>query len=211
MSLFKINKNLTRTEEKVEGSTIYYFEDFYENPEEVLNFLLDNPAPLWKSHEKPSFNGVHFEDRRLEEKEKNHKKVSDFFGNICQQTSLLDDTFVRSNQTRFFDTRFNDFEKNYWYPHKDGGYTALIYLNRGDTPGTNLYRPLTNPPAYSKFFEHLKPWVNKENWYCIKTLESSFNRAVLFDCRNFDHVMSITDKRFFNEWRINQVLFFNGG
>ena len=210
MSLFKININLTRTEEEVGGSTIYSFENFYEDPEEVLNFLLSNSAPLWKSHEKPSFNGVHFEDRRLEKKERNHKQVSSFFESVCQQPPLLDDTLVRSNQTRFFETYFNNFEKNYWYPHKDRGYTALIYLNLGDTPGTNLYKPLTNPPAYSKHTEHLSPWVDKENWSCIKTLKSSFNKAVLFDGRCFDHGMSIIDKRFFNEWRINQVVFFNG-
>ena len=35
-----------------------------------------------------------------------------------------------TNVTKFIDKNFNDYENNYWYPHKDFGYTALIYFNK---------------------------------------------------------------------------------
>jgi hypothetical protein len=208
MDFFKINEDLVETREVCNGSTIFIFDNFYQTPEEVANYLLSSSAPLWKAYQRPSFNGVHFEDRRVEVYEESQVQVCNFFEKVCGQPPLYDRAVVRSNQTKFYNGSFNRYEENYWFPHKDKGYTALVYLNKGNTPGTNLYVPLTNPPSYSKHSEHMQPWVKKTDWDCVKNLESSFNRAVLFDGKFFDHGMAIVDKRFFKEWRLNQVTFY---
>ena len=64
--MFELNENLKIEKELFEGTVIYTIDDFYKNPKEVENYLFGKPSeiPLHKRYEKPSFNGVYFEDRR---------------------------------------------------------------------------------------------------------------------------------------------------
>ena len=108
-----------------------------------------------------------------------------------------------------FPTRFNDYKNNFWHPHTDTGYTALIYFNKNDSEcGTNLYRN-TSPDTENNVGEHVVPWRSKSKWKIIKTLKPKFNRCVLFDGDFFPHGMHIpNDKYFKDEYRLNQVVFF---
>ncbi len=62
---------------------------------------------------------------------------------------------------------------------------------------------------YDSIPEHSAPWRQKEKYKKIKTLIPKYNRLVLFDGYKFPHGMNITNDRYFsNEYRNNQVFFF---
>ena len=62
--MFEINKNLDINTKDVEGSTVYIIDNFYKNPDEVVNLLQRIKPPLWKKGETPSYNGIYFEEYR---------------------------------------------------------------------------------------------------------------------------------------------------
>ena len=66
--MFELNENLKIEKELFEGTVIYTIDDFYKYPQEVDDYLFSEPnkIPLHKIWENPTFNAVHFEDRRHE-------------------------------------------------------------------------------------------------------------------------------------------------
>mgnify|MGYP003337058790 CR=1 FL=1 len=211
--MFDINNDVHIVEENVEGSSVYVIDNFYKDPEEVLNIIFSVDPKVWKDDEVPSFNQVFFDDRRHFFKFSEIKKVYNFLGDLCKQKPLVhgnaDETAILTNLNRFKKCSFNDYENNYWWPHKDVGYNGIIYLNPDERCGTNLYEnlnPEEEPPDYS---EHYRPWRNKKNFKLIKTIEPKYNRMVLFDGLKFTHGMNICNDDYFGEtYRINQIFFF---
>ena len=65
--MFELNSDLDIKEETLLGSKIFTIDNFYKNPDEVYNFLFDREVPLWKIEQKPSYNTIHFIDKRLDE------------------------------------------------------------------------------------------------------------------------------------------------
>ena len=65
--MFELNPDLEVKEEILLESKIFIIDNFYKNPDEVYDFLFNRDVPLWKIKEKPSFNTVHFIDKRLSE------------------------------------------------------------------------------------------------------------------------------------------------
>lgn len=211
--MFEINQNYIVKKEYVDNSVIYIIDDFYKNIQEIVNFLSIIEPFVWKADQRPSNNMVYFEDRRHSIRSKHVSKVYQFLSNLCDQlpANSDDEDLIITNVTTFKKDKFNDYQNNYWWPHKDIGYTALIYLNENDlVSGTNLYEnlnPKEEPPNYP---EHYRPWRGKENYNLLKTLEPKFNRMVLFDGLKFFHGMNICNDDYFDsKYRMNQVLFFN--
>jgi len=212
--MFEINKNAVVQKKIIQDSVVYIIDDFYEDVEKILDFLLIIEPEVWKKNQKPSNNLIYFEDKRHSIMSKHVDKVYDFLSNLCGQTKdnlEIPAHAILTNFCRFKKCEFNDYENNYWWPHKDDGYTAIIYLNREDSvSGTNLYEnlnPENEPPNHP---EHYKPWRSKKNYRLIETLEPKFNRMVLFDGLKFYHGMNICNDDYFNEnYRMNQVLFFS--
>ena len=62
MSEFELNPNLEILEENLDGSPIFCVDNFYLKPKEVEEYLFSEEPPLWKIEQKPSNNGVMFED-----------------------------------------------------------------------------------------------------------------------------------------------------
>ena len=181
-------------------------DNFYKNPDEVYDFLFNRDVPLWKIEEKPSFNTIHFIDRRLEEDDERLAPVIGFLSYLCNQDA--ESHAIVTNMQRFFKHDFNDNKNCYWWPHHDSGYNGIVYFNKDDnTSGTNLYsvvkeRDDTDP-------EHYRPWRPKEDFKILKTLEPEFNRLVFFDGLKFIHGANFPDDRYFSEeYRTNQVFFF---
>ena len=207
--MFELNENLKIEKELFEGTVIYTIDDFYKNPKEVENYLFGEPnkISLHKIDEKPSFNNVYFEDRRHDDSIDNLdlKNVYDFLSSLCGQGYEAPD--VVTNCTRFKRHQFNDYKNYYWWPHTDGGYNGIVYFNDDSEHGTCFYEELVEKPDVP---EHYQPWGAKENFIVIKTLEPKYNRFVFFDGYEFPHGMNIcTDRYFGEEYRKNQVFFFD--
>ena len=209
--MFELNENLQVKKELLQGTVIFTIDNFYKNPDEVYDYLFNREVPLWKIHEKPSHNSIHFFDRRFEKMDNRLIPVLDFMSHLCGQKQS--DDYIVTNMMRFLRHDFNDYKNCYWWPHFDLGYNGIVYFNKGDNEcGTNLYsiedeyHYVTNVQT----LEHDQPWLPKEEFKILKTLEPEYNRLVLFDGDKFIHGMNIVNDRYFNEeYRMNQVFFFD--
>lgn len=203
-SLFEVNDLSNIKCEIFEGSKIYTMDNFYKYPDEILEFLLVHSSPnLWKVEEQPSYNGKYFLDKRHNFYVSGFENIDTQLAKICGQTIQYPGKVV-TNCTQFIDRSFNDYTNNYWAPHLDLGYNALIYFT---SSGTNLYESIEDDPETMP--EHYAPWRAKSKYRIIKTLEAEYNRLVMFDGARFLHGMNITDDTYFNRQRVNQAIFFN--
>lgn len=204
---FEISRSLNIHLEIVDGSKIYTIDNFYENSQSVLDYFLNNKPALWKSDDLKSNNGKHFDDRRHSIISEEITPVYNFLSFLCDRKSI-NPNHICTNVTKFQKGDFNNYQNNYWWPHLDPGYTAIIYFNNHDeVSGTNLYKCLED--NYKPTFEHWEPWISKDKFSLIKTLSPKFNRLVLFDAAKFYHGMNICNDNYFEDsYRLNQVLFF---
>ena len=63
LNKLEINPNFKVTEEVFKDSKIYYVDEIYKNPDELVSYLLTIEKPnLHKANDIPSYNGVHFLD-----------------------------------------------------------------------------------------------------------------------------------------------------
>ena len=203
--MFELNPDLEIKEEILLESKIFIIDNFYKNPDEVYDFLFNREVPLWKIEEKPSFNTIHFIDKRLIEYDERLLPVIGFLSYLCNQDAESHD--IVTNMQRFFKHDFNDYKNCHWWPHQDSGYNGIVYFNKDDnTSGTNLY---SVKKQYNMTLEHVEPWRPKENFKILKTLEPEYNRLVFFDGLKFLHGANFPDNRYFDEeYRTNQVFFF---
>ena len=86
--MFEINKNLDINTKDVEGSTVYIIDNFYKNPDEVVNLLQRIKPPLWKKGETPSYNGIYFEEYRHFFKRGDIAETYEFIAKICGQDPI---------------------------------------------------------------------------------------------------------------------------
>ena len=202
--MFRLNNRLQIKQETLQESVIYYIDDFYLHPKKVEEYLFDPETPLHKIEQKPSYNNIHFEDRRLIKKDERINTVVDFLSQICGQRP---DTYdIVTNMQRFFDHDFNDYKNCVWWPHQDTGYNGIVYFS--DECGTNLYS-IDTTDEFPNVPEHYKPWRPREKYEILKTIEPKYNRLVLFDGFKFPHGVDICNDRYYGEdYRKNQVFFF---
>ena len=211
--MFELNKNLNVQIQKVYDSNfqrlndVYVVDNFYKDPDRIRDYFLNSNPIIHKDHEN-GLNGVAFEDRRWAERTSQIEMAYEFMSDLCKQPAI-DNQSVLTNQTKFRKQDFNDYKNNYWWPHTDEGYTAILYLNDDRIgSGTNLYELLFDDTK--GITEHQEPWQPKQNYNCIKHLVPAYNRLVLFDGLCY-HGMNICTDRYFDEYRLNQVFFFKHG
>ena len=208
-NIFELNYGPVHRYE-IQGSPIFVFEDFYKYPQELLYSLKDVPLIKWKEWEHPSLNGKFFLDQSYEAYHPGMIEVYRYLSSFCKCTPERSPDFFTGNHQQFFDKDFNNFENNYWWPHKDTGFTGILDLNEKST-ATNLYCEDHNDPDpfTGKVTEHMEPWRSKSKWKLLHRLEAKFNRLTLFDANKFFHGMAVDDYSFFEQPRINQAIFFN--
>ena len=202
--MFCVN-NKEYTVETYRGSKIYTINDFYKYPDKIVDFISGNEPHYHKSNIKPSFNGVAFHDMRHDIQVEGLEDSVDILKPLCNQENKFGGRLL-TNHFKLVDKRFNNYKDNYWWPHEDSGYTAIIYLNQFSYPGTNLYTPI-EPPNYNQI-EHFVPWQSKKKWNLGKNLKAEYNKLVFFNSSYNPHGMDISSDLFYNEIRLNQVLFF---
>ena len=88
--------------------SVVVIDNFYKDPDSLVEYLISNKPSLWKQNEKPSYNGIHFEDRKHEIVCKEMEPVFLFLQNICGD-NLYDTDEIVTNFIRFKKTRFNNF------------------------------------------------------------------------------------------------------
>jgi hypothetical protein len=207
-NIFEINPDAITKNDVIQDSNIYIIDNFYKHPEKVLDFFLSHRLIIHKQNQKPSYNQVYFDDRRHRLKSPDIAPVYQFLGSLCNQKSVLGDDALVTNFTRFRRCTFNNYTRNYWWPHIDEGYTGILYLSDDNISGTNLYKVLNYTEDFNQK-EHSNPWRSKDDYEIIVSLEPKFNRMVLFDGLKFCHGMNICDHRYLSdEYRMNQVFFF---
>jgi hypothetical protein len=208
--MFEINTNCEIKSKIIDGSFLYQIDNFYQDVDEVLNFFSIIDPLIWRKDVRPTNNQILFDDRRHSFTSKHIIKVSNFLSKVCNQSSYFDSDVVTTNFTRFKKDNFNNYESNYWWPHRDHGYNAILYLNKNDTEsGTNLYENLNPDEEPPNLPEHYQPWRNKNNYRIIESIKPKYNRMVLFDGYKFFHGMNICNDDYFSDtYRMNQVFFF---
>lgn len=214
-SKFAVNKSTQITTEELNGSKIWVFDNFYQNPDEVKDFILSKRPYAHKSTDSKTWNKIHFLDLRHDiNVDVSH--VYDFLKTFSNQVYL--DSNILSNCSKFLtDSSFNSYKTHYWWPHLDYGYTGIVYLNDDNEYGTNLYE-LKHPENYPADNindapldtpEHWEPWREKYKYKLLKTLKPKYNRCILFDAKKFLHGQHVAGERYFHdEFRLNQVFFF---
>jgi hypothetical protein len=209
--MFELSDNIIIQTEVFCDSIIYTIENFYKNPDEVVEHFWKYNPQLWKQNQSPSNNGIYFEDRRHMILHKDIEHVYYFLETICKQQPLnLNYNMLCSNATKFYKNKFNDYGNNYWWPHTDSGYTGIVYFNRHDYySGTNLYEIINHKEEPPNYPEHYQPWRNKNNFKLLKKISPEYNKFVFFDGLKFTHGMNICDGKYFShEYRFNQVFFY---
>ena len=222
MNIWEINNISNIHEEDFEDSKVYWMDDFYKYPDLVFEYITRESPPLWKWGDgfdmEDTKNTKYFEDRRWDGEDAEGIHVpNDALSKIFNQTTKTVNEVV-TNHTRFFldeeSVKYNDYKNNYWWPHRDTGYNALVYLNKsedGTSYGTNLYRLCDDFWDRKKGTEHGNPWTSRHTGDCkrIASFKSKYNRLVAFDGYKYEHGMAIDDDRWFHETRVNQVMFFD--
>jgi hypothetical protein len=209
--MFEFNKNIECIE--AFDSKIYIVDDFYKNPHEIINWISKIPRTIHKAHQTPSYNRVHFRDERHYIPVENINPIIEWMKEITGQEfdDLNTNCTFFSNWQSWVDNEFNSVhESSVWYPHLDYGYTALIYFDEESIGGTNLYLPKNEHERsnIAKINEHYEPWRSGDDWEVLVTLQSKFNRMVLFEADKFYHGLEFSPK-YFNTPRLNQAIFFN--
>jgi hypothetical protein len=208
-NIFKINEDskiiFDYIEPDVEESKFYIIENFFSNPEDIVEFLSSMSPSIWKENSKPSYNTIYFDDMVHDIEAPNIiKPVYDLLGNICNQGTEIYN--IRSNLFKFKNHQFNNYHEHYWSPHKDYGYTGIVYLNENDDyNGTNVYKSIdlnfeiTEP-------EHHQPWIPREKYDVLLSVPPKYNRLFFFNASEYFHGMNIYDDRYtHSEYRTNLV------
>jgi hypothetical protein len=214
-NVFEINENSKIYVDYIESgkkdSRFFVIDDFFQNPDFVVDFLNTISPNVWKENQSPSYNTIYFYDMRHKIKEVEEiKPVYDLLGNISGQKSKSYGE-INTNCFKFNPHPFNDYNKNYWYPHRDAGYTGIVYLNTNDLyNGTNIYRPIKSCDDYDDLPEHYSPWYSKEDYDLLLTMPPKYNRMFFFNAYEYWHGMNIYNDRYsYNEYRLNLVFFFD--
>lgn len=214
MGIFDFNEDSPIIVEDFMDSKIYYIDNFFKNPDDIVDFLHDTPGYVHHPSFIPSGmkdrNCIDFLDKRHEFTIDGIDKVNKYLSNICGQKSFYDPHCLMSNMTKFFNTPFNDYENKYWWPHCDDGYNGIIYLNKDDIScGTNLYNLDNLDTTIDEEYEHTHPWRSKKHYSILKSIEPVYNRCVLFDGLKFLHGMNICNDKYFSDiFRLNLAFFY---
>ena len=183
-------------------------DNFYKDPDKVVEYIESHEAEVWKEHQQPSYNTIHFSDLRHHIKNFEIHRVYEFIEDQFNCELSSDMNLITTNKTLWYENEFNNFKDNYWYPHRDGGngrVTCMIYF---DSSGTNLYELKINEEQYVEGLssEHYEPWKTKKNFDLVYKIEAKYNRFVAFDGSYF-HGAAVDDDTYFKKYRMNQVFF----
>jgi hypothetical protein len=205
------------------GCPYYYIDNFYKDPDAVVDLINANKPTKFlgtvvpSGFSKANLNGEHFTDERHYIDCPELEFVYHYLSHIIQFPPYENPQILQTNYQKLTTRSFNDWRNNYWYPHLDFGWTAIVYLNKNGCDGTNLYSykgesrvvKKDNVPWIPIANEHETPWQPKSDWQVIQNIKGVYNRCAIFN-GNIYHGMAVNSDQLFEEHRLNQVMFFHG-
>ena len=223
-NVFKVNDPhwVEEVPSKFFGVPFYTIDNFYQDPDAVVDLINQKEPTMFlgttdATYNTDSLNGTHFIDQRHYIEDERLYRVFMYLSHIIKAPPIENPYVLQTNQQRLIDRDYNNWQDNYWYPHLDQGWTAVVYLNKNGCDGTNLYSyrgqskvvDKNSRPWMPNVNEHEGPWQSKSDWKCIHTIPGVYNRCAIFN-GNIYHGLAINSDQLFNEYRLNQVLFFAG-
>ena len=179
--------------------------DFYKKPDEVVEFI-HRFTPQWHKHPLGFYSqGYDFDDMRHTIYTFQIKPVWDFLVTVTKQEPWRghrDAEFsINTNYTYFRQV----YKNKHFYPHRDFGLTALIYLDKEISNGTNLYESISWDESKE---EHKDHYCNENEVKVIAHTPSEYNKLVIWDGTKLHGLCQ--DEKYIDKWRLNQVFFFQG-
>lgn len=196
-------------------------DDFYENPDDIYEYLSNRDYPLWKySTERNSKNGIEYNDCRVVDNIGHPTRLFyndiDRILNICRKHWWkFDYDFSRVFEVNCFQT-IDQFDTTLQhYPHIDSAFETpdhlstlnmLVYLDKEEDGGTAIYEGtwITNNEQQSLLYPV------EEDFVLERVIEHKFNRCVIFPGNRL-HGAYINDYNTYKDdkWRFSQVHFFH--
>ena len=177
--------------------------DFYKKPDEVIEFI-HRYEPYAHKHGLGYFSqGYDFDDMRHTIYSFSIKPVYDFLSTITKQKPYKeDDNSQYAINTNY--TYFRQIYKNkHFYPHRDFGQTAMVYLDKETANGTNIYKNI----SWNEYNEeHKDHYCNDNQVNVIAHTPSEYNKLVIWDGLQLHGLCQ--DEKYIDKWRLNQVFFF---
>jgi len=196
-------------------------DNFYENPEEIYEYLMTKDYPLWKySTERNSKNGIEYNDCRVVDTIGHPTRL--YFNDIDRIINLCRKYWWKFNydwaqvfEVNCFQT-IDQFDTTLQhYPHIDSKFETpdhlstlnmLVYLDKEEDGGTAVYEGtwITNNEQESLLYPV------EEDFKLDRVLEHKFNRCVIFPGNKL-HGAYINDYNKYKDdkWRFTQVTFFH--
>jgi hypothetical protein len=205
--LFRVNENL----EVQFVEDVIIIDDYYKNYDKIYEVLINMPVPRWKW----SSNTRNFKDYY-----DCRPRISNSWYSVEYEMSILNIYNIIKkyyNDKEELSIERADYEFNYlkhiknipdnnfqFYPHTDSTYASIIFLDKISSGGTAIYKDsydITNKEDEYLFYD-----VGKMNKRVIK---SKPNRHIIFKSTNYHGGYIEDHKKYINDWRINQVMFYN--
>lgn len=201
---------------------VLYIDDFYENPDDIYDYMMNRNVPLWKYNpeDKLCRNGVDYIDARSIDRI--GYPTRQYWADQNRLISIFRKHFHRGNydyETLFevncFQTvkQFNT--KYQHFPHVDDALDQpndfsvlnfLVYLDKQEDGGTAIYEGdwLDNNEAQDLLY----PVTDR--FKIERIIPAKFNRAVIFPGNRL-HGAYINDYHKYcdDNWRMTQVLFYH--
>ena len=176
--MFEINNKEVETY-TIKQQEFHIIKDFYKYPDQIVEYIT-SVEPVWHRHEPGFFHqGIDFEDKRHYLYTEDIEPVYNFLETItkqrtCDTEGLYKKNLVSTNYTKFLN---NKFQNKLFHPHTDSGKTALVYLNKGKSKGTNFYE-YVNFQVGTEHKEHFYP---KNQAKVLHHIESEYNKLIIWN------------------------------
>ena len=201
-------------------TNVIYIDNYYENPEDVYQYIKQRKYPLWKYNEErgDSPNGIEYLDCRIVDKVGHPTRQGiASYERLCELAAQYGYHRGRYHWEDLFEVNCFKALDNYdpklqHFPHVDGNFgdplhactiNFLVYMDKVENGGTAVYKPA---------------WLqNNEQTTLLQPVEeimdldyiipAKFNRAVLFSGAQM-HGAYITDySKYMDDWRYSVVNF----
>lgn len=202
--MFEINNKKVETY-KVENYTFNVIKDFYKYPDKIVN-LFSIVEPRWHKHPAGYFHqGIDFKDMRHCIFTNEITPVYDFLESITGEdpVDFGDEQYRKLVNTNYIKFLNHKYDNHIFYPHIDLGKTALVYLNKEKSKGTNFYHPIN----YEQGEEHEEHFINSDQVEILHHIDSEYNKLIIWQGKDLWHGLCM-DPKYTDEWRINQPFFF---